>query len=47
MDALLILIAFACFVLAALNVPRANWLAVGLAFFSLGHTWTWLSINVR
>jgi hypothetical protein len=28
---LFLLVAFICFILAALNVPRANWVAIGLA----------------
>lgn len=32
---ILYLLAFVCFVLGALNVPRANWLCAGLACLTL------------
>jgi len=30
---LLLIAALVCFILSACNVPRANWLAIGLAFW--------------
>lgn len=48
MDALLIVVALVCFVIAALNVlPPYNWLAIGLAFFAAGHIWTRLIVVVQ
>ncbi len=41
MDALLMIIALVCFVIAALKVaPVVDWLAIGLAFMAAGHIWT-------
>ena len=48
MEALLIVIAIVCFVLAAVPVlPRVPWLPVGLAFLSAGHIWSHLLIALR
>lgn len=46
MDALLLVIALVCFIIAALKViPVIDWIAVGLAFFVAGHIWTHLTIR--
>lgn len=46
-SALLMLVVLACFVLAALSVPRANRPPVGLAFLALGHVWSSIIVSIR